>query len=96
MIKQWLLELTQLEKIIGLFKPFNRLGMNCANHLFDKFTGSLNKVRIGLELFTANAVVTLIGSLIDKALVIEVLQEGLDVLFMARFCGSNKVLIVNV
>ena len=95
-VEQCLSEIAQFEKIVGFFEALNRLRVNGADLLTNKFAGSIDEVCLGFVFFTTNAVVALIRALINKAGVIEVLQKLLHVLFVAGLSGANEVLVIDV
>ena len=94
--KQWLLELAEFEEIVVLLQLLNRLGVGGADLLAGVFAGAGFKIRLVLILFTANTVEAFEGTLVDKAKVVNLLQELLNVLLVSKFSGSDEILVINV
>ena len=57
---------------------------------------AVNKLRFRPEGFTRSAVPTLIGTLIYIALVVKLLEELLNLLFMIVVCSTNKMVVGSI
>ena len=95
-VQQLLREITHPEEIVLLVKNLYRFRVNGTYLDSDKFTRTINEVGIRFVLFATHTIRTLIFTGVDKAFVEEILQELLDVVFVAGFGGANEIVIRNV
>jgi hypothetical protein len=77
-------------------KYFYRLGVDGTDFNAYELSCAVNEVGIHFVLFTADTIRALIFTGVDEAFVEKILQELLNVVFVASFGSANEIIIGDV